>query len=286
MRVSLQEAIAKMLKYRFLRKSEAGPPVATSAKVFFKIVSAQSLVTKENRPRDTYCFIEHGDLDRIKRDKKRKVFQTEVCPGSLDPIWNQHLKLETTNVADKIKVEVWDKTRDHFLGQCILNMTDIISASARSGLSSKWYPLQPRESKYKDKYVGGQIYIEASIEDDTNKNSDKKTFEQLQSNMAAVGVENRSLLQTLMGACITLDLYTPNNGHGELLSNEAIAMLKTWIRFWNISEASQVVTYFSVLFQKHKLDKVPVTEVLKTFHVLFANIKTKGWLPSIEVNLN
>jgi hypothetical protein len=98
-----------------------------------------------------------------------------------------------------------------------------------------------------------------------------------------MGVDNRSLFKTLLRSCLTLDLYTPSGRRSEILSDESISMLKLWTRFWSISEACQIVAYLAILFHKFQLDKVPVSEVLKSFHFLYANMKVKGWFPSSEV---
>jgi C2 domain len=165
MRVPLSQVIAKLLKYRFLKKVEPSNTAPTSTKIFFKVVKARGLVAKEGRSRDAFCSIEYGDLELLKRQKKVQVFQTEVVRNSLSPTWDQHLNIEARSTFEKIKVEVWDRTKDQFLGQVVITVSDIVSESARKGFLSSWISLTSR-GKSADKYVGGEVYIEASCEDD------------------------------------------------------------------------------------------------------------------------
>ena len=100
--------------------------------------------------------------------------------------------------------------------------------------------------------------------------------------MASYGINPRSLFKSLLRSCLVLDLYTPREGRSEMLSEEAVTMLKIWARFWNVPEAAQVILYLEVAIEKCKSEAVPVDEVLKTFHVLYNSMKAKGWLPSGE----
>ena len=170
MRSSVQDLISRQLKYRFLKKSEPADTRASGQRMFFKVVSARNLVAKEGRPRDCFCSIEHGNLERSRKEKTKQVFQTEVIKGSLNPTWNQHLKLDLNDPNDEIKVEVRDKLKDHFLGQIVLSTRDLVRKSERNGLVSQWYDLVPRDSRNRDKYVGGEILIEAALDEDSSVN--------------------------------------------------------------------------------------------------------------------
>jgi hypothetical protein len=159
--VGSQDMVAKMLKYRFLVRKTATKQEATTTKVRFKIVSCRDLISKEKA---TFCKIEHGNL--AIRDKKRPMFETEVVKGTNNPKWNQHLKLECTDISEQVRVQVWD-TGNHFLGQVVLSMSTIITQSVRNDNKySKWHAIDHRDVSKKDRYVGGDILIEAQIEQD------------------------------------------------------------------------------------------------------------------------
>ncbi|KAI8904792.1 hypothetical protein EDD86DRAFT_212795 [Gorgonomyces haynaldii] len=276
-RIPLQDMLAKMLKYRHLVKKE---PTSQPPRLFFKIVSARGIVSKEGRLRDIYCNIDCGDLEKLRKEKKRNVFQTDTIKQTLDPVWNQHLNLEMQSSRDDIKVEVWDRLKDHFLGQVIIPMDNLMRQCGRKDFVSSWYPLEPRESKYKDKYVGGEILIEAALEEDKNKGGN--SFEQLQSKMDSFGVDPRALFRTLLRGCLLLDLGIPRDGRQEVLSEESVSLLKVWGRYWTVAEPAQLILYLEIIFSKFRGESVPVDEVLKTFHVLHHCMKTKGWFSSKE----
>jgi hypothetical protein len=85
-----------------------------------------------------------------------------------------------------------------------------------------------------------------------------------------------------MRACVSLDLQMPKEGRGEIMTEESVAMLKVWSRFWTISEAAQMTTYLDIIFGSFKQDMVPVDEVSRAFHILFAQVKQKNWISQID----
>ncbi|KAI8927542.1 hypothetical protein BC831DRAFT_451831 [Entophlyctis helioformis] len=288
--LSFQRVLERLLKLRFLKRPDRNQAAAPAVKLFFKIVEARGLVAKEGRLRDAYCSIEFGDLDRPDRKKDKnapvEVFQTETVPGSLDPVWNQHLNMDVKNLTDKIQIEVWDRSKDQFLGLARININEIITRSAREGYITQWLRLEPRDPKYKDKYVGGDLLIEATVDnDDANRRggSDRpETFEQFQAELNSQRVNNKSLYKTLLRACLALDLHTPREGRGDVLSEESATLLRIMSRAWGVGEAVQVMLFLEILLSKYKSEEVPVSEILKTFEILFANMKRDGWMPPME----
>lgn len=284
MKVPLAQVIGKMIKYRFLVRPESSPPPTQNVtKIYFKVVKARGLLAKEGRSRDAYCSIEIGDLD--KKKKEVQVFQTDIIKNSLSPQWDQHINIQSKSATDKIKVQVWDKLKDQFLGETIISIGEIVKATERDDFLSNWFKLLSR-GKSSDKYVGGEIFIEATEEESDKKG--KKTgrsYEAAQRNLNAMGCDNRSLFKALMRACISLDLKTASKNRNEILSPESLSMLKLWIDYWGISQACQIIQFLSIIFQKYQHDYIPIDEVLRIFHILYSNMKNKGWFPSSEVCL-
>lgn len=167
MRRSFQEVLNKMIKYRFLVRPEPSR-APESSKLYFRVIEARDLVGKEGRARTTFCDIEYGNLAMLSKSKsKRDIFRTEVVEDSLNPRWDQKMTIQVVNQDDQISLQVRDK-KDHFLGRVILNMGDLIYRCSQQPEHAfqKWYNLEPRDSKNKDKYVGGQIKIGARIDEE------------------------------------------------------------------------------------------------------------------------
>jgi hypothetical protein len=169
--------LCDLLKYRFITKraldlkakeERNAAPQGVTIKMFFKIVEARGLLSKEKKSRDAYCLIEYGNIGDGK-DKKREggdSFSTETINGTNDPIWNQHVTIPTNNLTDKVFLFVWDKRKDDFLGCVKLGMGDLINLCAKEGYVRRWHSLVPRDEKKKEKYVGGEILLEFSLSND------------------------------------------------------------------------------------------------------------------------
>ncbi|KAJ8328778.1 hypothetical protein QVD99_004525 [Batrachochytrium dendrobatidis] len=307
MNVSLQKVLVNVLKLRFLKpQGKPGEVPQTEIKLFFKVVQACGLIAKEGRSRDAYCSIEFGDLSGRKKSKhapETTIWKTEVVQGTTNPTWNQHLNFDVHNLTDKIHVEVWDSLKDQFLGIAKVNISDVITRSAREGYISMWIRLEPRDAKNKDKYVGGKILLEAAIDKDDNNRRpnggqpDKpQTFEQFQQHLNSCRLSGKALYRTLLRSSLLLDLHSnqnnqpPNSGVGppppqsdqDVLSEESVTMLRILSRVWGVGESVQVMLYMQLLLEKYKTDQVPVTEILKAFEILFANVKREGWVPTPE----
>lgn len=150
----LQDMIVKMLKDRFFNKDVK---VVDPVEIKIKIIEARGLVEKQGKVPKRYCNIEYGDL--TKKSKHRDRFRTDV----VENVWNQNMTVEAKSLTDDIRIECFDQNKDarkdYFLGSVVIKMSDLISQAARVGEFEKWYTFQTRDSKYKDKYVGGEILV-------------------------------------------------------------------------------------------------------------------------------
>ena len=161
----LQDVLIEILKSKYIETSESqarkDPKRLLPLKITLKIVQARGLLTKEGRNRNPYCVIECGNLEK---KKEKQVFSTEILQSTLSPVWNQHLDISVQSMQEKINIEVWDKLKEQFLGRIWLNMPTLLSSLESEGRLAGWYRLESRSSKYKDKYVGGEIYLDISSE--------------------------------------------------------------------------------------------------------------------------
>jgi hypothetical protein len=191
------------------------------------------------------------------------------------------------DLKQSILLQVFDKTKDHFLGQIHLQMSELISKCQKSydGTMSEWLDLEPRDSKYKDKYVGGKISIGGKIPPEDKKGSGK-TYQEIQNTLSRMQVDNRALFDVLLRACLVLDLFTPREGRIEVLSPEAVNMLKAWAITWQISKPYQVIGYLKIVFEKYSIDAISISDLLKSFHFLYGVVRSNNNLVSAEVKNN
>ena len=96
-------------------------------------------------------------------------------------------------------------------------------------------------------------------------------------------VDNRALFDILLRACLVLDLFTPRKGRADVLSPEAVTMLRSWARTWNISDSYQAISYLKILFEKYSVDSISISDLLKAFHFLYAAVKKTSSFNSTEV---
>ena len=71
------------------------------------------------------------------------------------------------NLTDRIQITVFDKKKNECLGMVKLLVADLISKSAKEGYLGKWIPLLQRDEKKKEKYVGGDIFVEVTLDKDS-----------------------------------------------------------------------------------------------------------------------
>lgn len=202
----------------------------------------------------------------------------------MEPFWDQPLPLEIVDLSASIQLQVFDKSKEQFLGQIILPMSELITKCAKSfdGTMQVWMDLEPRDLKNKDKYVGGRILVGARVPPEDRK-STGKSYQEIQNELRKRLVDNRALFDILLRACLVLDLFTPREGRLEVLSPEAVSMLKSWGHTWKIPEAYQVISYLKILFEKYKIDAISISDLLKAFHFLYASVKGNIQFSSIEV---
>jgi hypothetical protein len=280
MRRSFQEVLIKMLKYRFLQKPEnEGPSSFDPVEIRFRVLCANGLRSKEGKRPKIFCFIEHGDM--MLKSKKREKFETEIVE-SFDPVWNQSMNIQVKKISDKIVVSVYDrqKSKDYFLGQVKLALSELISQCAKSNDFEKEYVLEPVEKK--EKYVAGTIRLGAFLFEQYKKSS-AKSYQEIQASLTSLQIDNRALFDILLRACVVLDLFTPREGRLDLLSFESVSMLKLWAQTWLISDAYQVISHLKILFEKYQEDQVSISDLLKGFHYLYATVKHRGPFPDYEV---
>ncbi|KAJ3408968.1 hypothetical protein HDV05_004660 [Chytridiales sp. JEL 0842] len=322
---SLQNILADLVKYRFLdRHQNPNPHLNNSSNggpqgknnmdvgVYFKVVKAENLIAKEGKSRDPYCKIEFGPSRAFSNSSSSssssssshqqpqlELFMTEVIPGTTSPLWNQHLNLQVRNPSDAIRVSVWDRRKDDFLGQVKLSMGDLIDRASREGYLSGWYTLGPREGKSKDKYVGGSVLIEFTVTSNsyvTPSDIERDPIGFLETNMLACRVNFKSLYKALLRNCLTLDMFanpafqttsSPTtqpihpDDHFDLLSDESKTVLNTCARKWLITPPYQVLAFFDLLFQKCSI--VPVRALLDAYETIYTSLKAdRDWLSAYE----
>jgi hypothetical protein len=162
-----QVVMNKILTERYLYGDDRGKVTKKSGEgvvieLFFKIVEAKGLLAKEGKTRDAYCTVQFVSAKGDEKRKDKEMLLTEVVKGTNSPVWNQHIKIPAKNLTDRVVITVIDKKKDDCLGQVIIPFGELITLAARDGYLRKWYTLKPREGK-KDKYIGGELYIEAGI---------------------------------------------------------------------------------------------------------------------------
>jgi hypothetical protein len=280
MKRSLQEVVIKMIKYRYV-----SPPNVEYTKekveICVTIIKASGLLSKDGKPRSPYCHIRHGDLQS--KSKRNEVYSTDVVPDNNDPIWNQKLTIEVENVDHTIQIHVIDSIKEHFLGEVLLTMKDLLVKSAR-GKYQDWIKLQLRSGKHKDKYVGGSLLVSAILLDEKSNAPKVKTFAQIQQHINSMDIDCTALYDVLMRACVVIDLHTPEDGSQDLLSPESVCILKAFSKSWFISNAYQVISYLKILFEMYVEDIVSISELLKAFHLLYSIVKHKGGFTDIEMD--
>ncbi|KAI9100704.1 hypothetical protein DFS34DRAFT_578825 [Phlyctochytrium arcticum] len=302
--MTYSEVLCELLRAKFIDKPRQSPerPRKESApmQLFFKVVEARGLIAKEGRSRDPYCTIEYGDIpddgteEARKADKERRdkqVMQTETMKGTTTPRWNQHINIPVPNQSQKVMVSIYDRAKEQFLGRIKLPFAEIIEGAQRDGFIKKWYKLTGLGKKDKDKYVGGEILIEAAIKDDGRKDEQTRKPKQdpiaaLQSSISLTDLDLRAPYRTLLKACLVLDMNMLGNSITEetdrLLSDETRSLLNIIGRLWGLSDAFMVLAYLKLLFERYKVYEVPQRALFAAFETLKDKMKQKNWLSQYE----
>ncbi|KAJ3061290.1 hypothetical protein HK102_009166, partial [Quaeritorhiza haematococci] len=341
---TFQEVLCDLLKARYLdptRKKKETTKDAKDSKdsaagggvvvdLFFKVVEARGLLAKEGKSRDPYIQIAYGplpeDFDPSTYNPKKdpiagvEMFQTETLPSTLNPVFNQHVTVPAKNLQDRIVLAVWDKRKDEFLGLVSVGMSEVITGVAKEGYIRRWYKLGPRsgDKKGKDKYVGGEVLIEAQMKDNGNNPLASNSKSAGRSNPETIGMSElaarasfvqsqlitckasfKSLYKTLLRNCLMLDMetfassITPSTI--ELLSEESKTLLKVYGgrasggaaggvggAGWAVGDAFQVIAYLELLFEKYKSYEVPENALMNALETVHSMKRKSGWLSSLE----
>lgn len=165
--MSIQDALSQILQKKYISASRANSSKSASrafpVRLKAKIVEARDLTTKDKNLRDPFCHIQVGNIDRPKDKNACEIYSTEIIRGSNNPYWNQHVFLNIKNMDDKINFEIWDDNKKHFLGRVLLNSANLLDELDSKGRISGWYLLE-KHPKQKSKYVGGELYLDISDE--------------------------------------------------------------------------------------------------------------------------
>ncbi|TPX33011.1 hypothetical protein SmJEL517_g04041 [Synchytrium microbalum] len=304
-RDEFQFVIAELLRGRYLLGPQAVKGDITKpkraridAKLKFKVLRAKGLCAKEGKARDAFCCIEVGTIPfpdpnpyKKVKDKDKEMFLTEAVEGSNNPEWNEHMIVQARSITDKVLLSVWDKKKDYFLGMVSIPVYDLVQASQRDkGVVGRRYTLGPRPGR-KDKYVGGDIFIEAMITDaepeDIESPSSRNPTEFLTQQIYNCHVNLRVMYKTLLRACLVLDVNTMGNEvtetTTELLGEESKALLKVFGRMWNIGDAFMVIANLEMLFIMYKEFQLPTGSLLTAYEVLYDAMKyNRNWLSRHE----
>ncbi|KAI8617093.1 hypothetical protein BC830DRAFT_1115283 [Chytriomyces sp. MP71] len=255
-------------------------------------MEATDIYIKGNgKPRECYCRIEFGEWPDDGSGGggiNTETYVTEVASSMTNPFtWNQHLDIDIHSVSDKMIVSVWDQRKDDFLGQVKLNVEDIVARHDRDGYISKWFALQPREGRQKDKYVGGDILLEFNIDQGKKEQAqkDNNRDQYLESELISAKVNFIVLYKTLLRACLALDMLIidVNESTIDLLSNESKTLLRVFGRKWAIGEAVQFVSYVDLLFNKYKNYEIPVNALFVAYENIYNRMKSNsGWLTKYD----
>ncbi|KAJ1566070.1 hypothetical protein HK405_011004, partial [Cladochytrium tenue] len=275
--------LADLVKHRFIDQpaAEAAAIAANGGRrrsapgmaleIFVKVVQARNLQSKEGRFREAFCRTEFGSMpDGDGRPPpvnwNPQVFVTEAVPSNNNPLWNQHMELKITDLNDCLVFSVWDRRKDYFLGKVRLGAADILSSAAHGGFASGWYKLGPREGRNKDKYVGGEIFLEISMDINRPPTQDEISRDpvaHLETQLLSCKINFKTLYRGLLRACLTLEMAsrvvpaTPPTlvqpsaddpdgaaaaaavaaAAADLLSPASKAILKVWARKWVVGEA-------------------------------------------------
>ncbi|KAI8843746.1 hypothetical protein BC829DRAFT_363978 [Chytridium lagenaria] len=302
MGISLQEVLCDLLKVRFLDpppSKPSRPSASGTVDIFFKIVEARGLHAKEGRTRDAYCKIEIGDIadpavastpsgGSNAHRGNTEVYMTEVVKQSLSPVWNQHLEVSGRKPGDWIVVSVWDVRKDYFLGLMRIRVDDIMEKCSTDGFYGRWFRLEARGGKNKDKYVGGEILIEINVQmqQESSMDAPLSPIGNIQSHLLSSKISFKALYRTLLRSCLDLDMFALGSiteATSELLSSESRTCLRIWARTWLVGDAFQVVAYLELLFMRYQSYRVPVRALLNAYEAVYANMKQSGdWLTEYD----
>jgi Ca2+-dependent lipid-binding protein len=116
-------------------------------KLIVQVIEARDLLAMDNNGfSDPYVKLQVG--------KQRA--KTKVINKSLNPIWDEEFSFRVGDLKDELCVSVLDEDKyfaDDFLGQIKVPLSTLLDSDNLS-FGSKWYQLQPKSKKSKNKSCG------------------------------------------------------------------------------------------------------------------------------------
>ncbi|KAJ3346648.1 hypothetical protein HDU83_002808 [Entophlyctis luteolus] len=287
----LQEVISDFLSERYIDEPPSNPSAGSEVAIFLKIMEANGIVFKSaGKPRECYCKMEFGERpdDGAVKPKNTDTYMTEAISSVQNPfLWNQHMNIRACKITDKIIVSVWDQRKDEFLGQVILFVQEIVERNEIDGYVSRWFDLYPRQGKHKDKYVGGEILLEFNVDRSMTEAAKRENnrVAYYENELLASKINFMALYNVLLRGCLTLDMLVIDISEStvDLLSDESKTVLRVFGQKWAIGEAAQFIAYVLLLFEKYKVNEVPVNAVFVAYESVYKKVKANpNWLTKYE----
>ncbi|CAH0059229.1 unnamed protein product [Clonostachys solani] len=143
---------------------KGGPDSPTGLVLKVVIMRGRNLAAKDRSgTSDPYLVLTCGD-SRI---------QTHTVPKTLNPDWNTIEEIPITSYQNLLlDVVCWDKDRfgKDYMGEFDLALEEIF-ANQRSAQEPKWYPLRSKRPGKKTGYVSGELQLQFTLVDTSNKNA-------------------------------------------------------------------------------------------------------------------
>ncbi|KAK3378095.1 phosphatidylserine decarboxylase-domain-containing protein [Podospora didyma] len=132
------------------------------------ILKARDLAAKDRGgTSDPYLVLTLGDSRHI----------THSVPKTLNPEWNEQCQLPVNGVQSLLfDVCAWDKDRfgKDYLGEFDLALEEIFSADDKTEQPPMWFPLKSKRPGKKDGVVSGEVLLQFSLFDASNKEATPK----------------------------------------------------------------------------------------------------------------
>lgn len=92
----------------------------------------------------------------VKLQLGKQRSKTKVVKKSLNPSWGEEFSFRVEDLNEELVVSVLDEDKyfnDDFVGQVKIPVSRVFDADSNS-LDTAWYPLQPKNKKFKNKDCG------------------------------------------------------------------------------------------------------------------------------------
>lgn len=192
-------------------KGDSGSPeggVDTGLVLTVVILKARDLAAKDRRgTSDPYLVLSLGGAKHV----------THSVPKNLNPEWNEVCHLPVSGGVDSLLLDVccWDKDRfgKDYLGEFDLALEEIF-ANNETEQPPTWYPLKSKRPGKKTGVVSGEVLLQFTLSDSTNKEA---TPQQILDKLASVanalsGTSSRTTLapSPLMAAAMKATGTSPS----------------------------------------------------------------------------